>query len=78
MKKPKSFEEGICCLEEILAIIADEETPIAQAVTLYAEAASLISYCNTTLQQATLQIEEIDAKFQKENPQSLTQEGDIL
>ncbi len=64
MKTPKNFEEGICRLEEILANIADETTPIAQAVKLYAEAAELLAYCNTTLASASLQIEEIDAKFQ--------------
>lgn len=78
MKAPKNFEEGICRLEEILATIAEESTPIAEAVKLYAEAASLVEYCNTSLQSATLQIEEIDAKFKKAVTQSTSIEDDIL
>ncbi len=78
MKTPKNFEEGICRLEEILANIADETTPIAEAVALYAEAATLLEYCNTTLSSASIQIEEIDAKFQKAAVKSSTVEDDIL
>ncbi len=77
MKSPKNFEEGICRLEEILANIAEETTPIAEAVKLYAEAATLLEYCNTALASATLQIEEIDAKF-KAKPQETIIEDDIL
>ncbi len=78
MKKPKNFEEGICRLEEILANIADEATPISDAVKLYAEAAALLEYCNTALATATLQIEEIDATVQKAAAKAGTVEGDIL
>ncbi len=77
MKAPKSFEEGICRLEEILATIAEETTPIATAVKLYAEAATLLEYCNTALAGATLQIEEIDAKFKAKTQENIL-EDDIL
>ncbi len=78
MKAPKSFEEGICRLEEILATIAEESTPIAEAVKLYAEAAKLLEYCNTSLTGASLQMEEIDAKFQKTRIAQTDIEDDIL
>ena len=61
MKQPKSFEEGMQRLQELLTVLQDEATPLAQSVKLYAEAASLISYCKETLDTAKLQIEEIDA-----------------
>jgi exodeoxyribonuclease VII small subunit len=41
----------------------DEQTTLAEAVKLYAEAASLMEYCHTALEKTSLQIEEIDAKI---------------
>lgn len=64
MKTPKNFEDGIARLQAILAQMKDEDTPLDKAVKLYAEAAQLIDYCNTTLQNAKLQIDEIDHALQ--------------
>ena len=44
-------------LEAILEQMQQPET-----VKLYAEAASLMDYCNGTLEKATLQLDEIDAQ----------------
>ena len=63
MKQPKSFEEGLTRLQELLTALQDESTPLAQSVKLYAEAAGLISYCKKTLDAAKLQINEIDASL---------------
>ena len=63
MKQPKSFEEGMNRLQGLLSQLQDETTPLADSVKLYAEAAGLIHYCNTTLDKAKLQIEEIDASL---------------
>ena len=63
MKQPKSFEEGLTRLQELLTALQDESTPLAQSVKLYAEAARLISYCKQTLDAAKLQINEIDASL---------------
>lgn len=63
MKQPKSFEEGMERLQSLLGQLQDESTPLADSVKLYAEAAGLIHYCNTTLDKAKLQIEEIDASL---------------
>ena len=63
MKQPKSFEEGLTRLQELLTALQDESTPLAQSVKLYAEAAGLISYCKQTLDAAKLQINEIDASL---------------
>ena len=57
MKQPKSFEEGLARLQELLTALQDESTPLAQSVKLYAEAAGLISYCKQTLDAAKLQID---------------------
>ena len=56
MRAPKTFEEGLQRLQELLATLD-------QSVKLYAEAAQLIQYCNTALDKAKLQIEEIDASL---------------
>ena len=63
MKQPKSFEEGMNRLQGLLSQLQAETTPLADSVKLYAEAAGLIHYCNTTLDKAKLQIEEIDASL---------------
>lgn len=63
MKKPKTFEEGLQRLQDLLAQMQDEQTTLDQSVKLYAEAAQLIQYCNETLNSAKLQIEEIDSSL---------------
>ena len=63
MKQPKSFAEGMNRLQGLLSQLQDETTPLADSVKLYAEAAGLIHYCNTALDKAKLQIEEIDASL---------------
>ena len=62
MRAPKSFEDGMTRLETILAQMQSEETSLADSVKLYAEAAALMDYCKATLEKASLQIDEIDAK----------------
>lgn len=63
MKQPKSFEEGMQRLQELLVILQDDATPLAQSVKVYAEAANLIQYCKQTLDDAKLRIEEIDVQL---------------
>ena len=63
MKTPKSFEEGMERLNDVLARMQSEETTLADSVKLYAEAAALIEYCHASLEKTSLQIEEIDAKL---------------
>ena len=50
-------------LQGLLTQLQDETTPLADSVKLYAEAAGLIHYCNTALDKARLQVEEIDASL---------------
>lgn len=68
MKQPKSFEEGMERLQGLLAQLQDESTPLADSVKLYAEAAGLIHYCNTALDKAKLQVDEIDTSLTQEVP----------
>ena len=66
MRAPKSFEDGLARLQGILEKLQSEDTPLADSVKLYAEAAELIRYCNETLNSARLQIEEINASLTKQ------------
>lgn len=63
MKAPKTFEEGMSRLEDILAKMQSEETTLADSVKLYTEAASLVEYCSRTLGKVSLQIDEIDGRL---------------
>ena len=63
MKAPKTFEEGMSRLEDILAKMQSEETTLADSVKLYAEAAGLVEYCSRTLGKVSLQIDEIDGRL---------------
>lgn len=60
MRKPKSFEEGSASLQEVLDQLSDSATPLDKAIKLYSDAASLIAYCNETLEHAKLEMERID------------------
>lgn len=61
MRQPKSFEEGMQRLQDLLAALQDDTTPLSESVKLYADAAGLIQYCKQTLDDAKLRVEEIDA-----------------
>lgn len=63
MKKPKTYEEAVSQLEQLLEQISDPQTPLEQSIKLYAQAVSLLDVCSQKLQQASLQIEEIDQKL---------------
>lgn len=63
MKKPKNFEEGMARLEALLDRLSSPETPLDEAIKLYSETAELVEWCNAALTNATLQMEEIDARL---------------
>lgn len=63
MKKSMTFEAASAQLDEILAELSQRETPLDRSLALYAKATELIAFCEKTLQNAQLTIEEIDAKY---------------
>ena len=67
MKAPKTFEEGMARLEDILARMQSDETTLAESVKLYAEAAGLVEYCSGTLDKTSLQIDEISGRMAAAN-----------
>lgn len=66
MKKPKTYEEAIQQLEQILGQISDESTPLEETLKLYAQAATIIEVCNQKLNAAKLEIETIHKKIQED------------
>ena len=68
MRAPKTFEDGMARLDTILTQMQSEDTTLAESVKLYSEAASLMEYCRETLEKASLQIDEIDAKRSAAKP----------
>ena len=67
MKTPKTFEEGLQRLQDVLAQMQDEATSLDKAVKLYAEAAGLVEYCSRTLDKTSLQIGEISGRMAAAN-----------
>ena len=63
MKKGMTFESASAELDDILAGLSDEETPLERSLALYARAAELIAFCDETLKKAQMTVEEIDARF---------------
>ena len=61
MRAPKTFEDGMARLDTILTQMQSEDTTLA-------ESASLMEYCRATLEKASLQIDEIDAKRSAAKP----------
>ena len=76
MRAPKTFEEGMTRLEEILARMQSDETTLAESVKLYAEAANLMEYCGRTLDKVSLQIEEIDGRLADMDAPAAPDEGE--
>ena len=60
MKTTKNFEQGMGQLEQLLDKLADPDTTLDQSIALYGQAAQLVQFCEGSLAQAKLQIEQID------------------
>lgn len=59
-----SFEEALQLLQQIVAKLEDESTPLETAIELYEQGIQLSHECAEQLQEAKLRIEEIDGKQQ--------------
>lgn len=75
MKKPKTYEEAIAQLEEILDKIADQTTPLEETIKLYAQAAALMEICSQKLHSAELEMEQIQQKISQTETTDIIQEG---
>ncbi len=62
-KDEPGFEAAMGELEEILERMGKNETPLDEAVELYAKAAELIETCGRRLKTAQVRVEEIGAEL---------------
>ena len=69
------FSSPEATVEEILDKLSSEETPLSESLSLYAQAAELIAFCDETLKQAQIQIDEIDAKLDARRKAADTEES---
>ena len=62
-KKPKSFEEGITRLDEVIHALEQENLPLDTLMKLYEEGVGLVQDCNRRLSEAeqTVKIVKISA-----------------
>ena len=55
-----SFEDAISRLDELTALLSSPTVTLADSVALFREAAELRAHCAKLLQEASLQIEQIE------------------
>lgn len=68
MNREPSYEQAMERLQGLLEKLQDETTPLAESIRLYAEAAQLIAVCHAALENARLEIEQIDLKLAQAAP----------
>ncbi|MDR2116422.1 MAG: exodeoxyribonuclease VII small subunit [Planctomycetaceae bacterium] len=85
---PKTFEESLIRLEEIVRQLDDSQTDLETALLRYEEGVRLLKHCHNTLESAqrkieilrngnndnTLNIETVDEKEFKTNPNTKLKE----
>jgi exodeoxyribonuclease VII small subunit len=63
MMENMTFEQAGQALDDILQELSCEDTPLERSLALYAQAAQLISFCDDTLKNAQMRVDEIDAQY---------------
>lgn len=58
-RQPKSFEEALARLDEIATALDRNDVPLAEALALCAEAASLAKYCREQLATAEGKLDKL-------------------
>lgn len=64
MKKKITFETASEELDQILRELSQEETTLDRSLKLYAQAAELVAFCNETLANAQMKIDEITDRLE--------------
>ena len=64
MKKKITFETASEELDQILRELSQEETTLDRSLELYAQAAELVAFCNETLANAQMKIDEITDRLE--------------
>ena len=64
MKKTDNFDSLMLQLEEAATKLADENTSLDEAISIYATASKLIAACSEKLNSAKIEIAEIDKQIE--------------
>ena len=64
IKKKITFETASEELDQILRELSQEETTLDRSLELYAQAAELVAFCNETLANAQMKIDEITDRLE--------------
>ena len=64
MKKKITFETASEELDQILRELSQEETTLDRSLELYAQATELVAFCNETLANAQMKIDEITDRLE--------------
>ena len=64
MKKKITIETASEELDQILRELSQEETTLDRSLELYAQAAELVAFCNETLANAQMKIDEITDRLE--------------
>ncbi|MEZ5611729.1 MAG: exodeoxyribonuclease VII small subunit [Rhodocyclaceae bacterium] len=60
-KTPKSFENAIAQLEDIVAAMESRDLPLEDALDHYQQGIGLLRYCQDTLSRAEARLETLEA-----------------
>ncbi len=58
-REQKTFEVSLARLAEVVSLLERDETPLAEAMTLYEEGIALAQHCRKELDAAELKITEL-------------------
>ena len=64
--KKLKFEEALARLEEISALLEDENVPLDDVLRLYEEGINLTKTCQTKLKEAELKIKKLDEELEED------------
>lgn len=59
MKKQQTYEEAVLRLEEIVSLLENDKINLDDSINLFSEGAKLIDFCNKSLENARLKIEQL-------------------
>ena len=61
-----TYEQAVSRLEEIVSLLEKKDTPLDESVKLFEEGTELARFCDETLKNAQLRIEELGEEADEE------------
>ncbi|MCW1923021.1 exodeoxyribonuclease VII small subunit [Luteolibacter arcticus] len=73
-----TFESALAELEEIVAVMEEEQLPLEELVARYEKGSKLLARCETVLASARKRLQTISARAEAADPETATAEDDEL